>query len=163
MQNSTDKVDPDLKLLSAEPGLQNSYTTIFAKLQNPTATILSHLDVKAKITKKNDKEVLYSAENNSVSMAPNTNFKFPIDLQKHQMKAGDYTVTIDAVQSDTGKKWHLTKDFTIKEAAVKRINKEAVIEKQPMDYLPYIIAAGILLLCVIFFLTYKLIKQNKGR
>jgi hypothetical protein len=164
LQNSLDKVDPDLKLLAVEPGLQNSYTTIFATLQNPKATILSHLDIKAKITKKDGKEVLYSAENNSASMAPNTTFKFPIDLKKQQMKAGDYTVTIDALQSDTGKKWHLTKDFTIKKAAVKRINKEAVIEKQPTDYLPYIIAVAVLLLGVIFFLTYKLIKQqNKGR
>lgn len=149
--------------LSVEPGLQNSYTTIFAQLQNPTAGIINQLDIKAEITKKGQ-EVLYSAENAAVSMAPNTNFKFPVDLDKQQLKAGNYTLSMDAVQKDTGKKWHLTKDFTIKAAAVKKINKEAVIEKQPLDYLPYILAIGGVLIAVILVLTYKLIKQqNKGR
>ena len=164
LQNSFDQVSPDLKLLSVEPGLQNSYTTIFAQLQNPTAGIINQLDIKAEITKKGQQEVLYSSENAAASMAPNTNFKFPVDLNKQQLKAGSYTLSMDAVQKDTGNKWHLTKDFTIKAAAVKKINKEAVIEKQPLDYLPYILAIGGVLIAVILVLTYKLIKQqNKGR
>ncbi|HBR81382.1 MAG TPA: cell surface protein, partial [Enterococcus sp.] len=39
LQNDTDAVTPDLKLNSAKAGLQNSYTTVFANVQNPTPGI----------------------------------------------------------------------------------------------------------------------------
>ncbi|MDT2604598.1 DUF916 and DUF3324 domain-containing protein [Enterococcus dongliensis] len=164
LQNSMDKIDPDLKMLTVKPGLQNSYTTIFAKLQNPTATIMNKLAVNAKITKKGSKEVLYETKSNSLSVAPNTNFNYPIDLKKQKIQPGEYTVTIDATKTETGQKWHLAKNFTIQSDAVKKINKEAIIKKEPINYLPYMIVVGIVLVVVILFLSYKLMRQqNKGR
>jgi hypothetical protein len=161
LQNDTKAVAPDLKLRSAKPGLQNSYTTIFANIQNPEPTIISKTAIDAKITKKGSDKVLYETKKDNLSIAPNTNFDFPISLDKKEIAAGDYTVTIDAKEGNTNKTWHLTTDFTIKADKAKKINHEAVTEKQGIPYLPIIIGVGILLVLIILFLSYKLLKQKR--
>ncbi|MFO7232550.1 DUF3324 domain-containing protein, partial [Enterococcus faecium] len=161
LQNDTDAVTPDLKLNSAKAGLQNSYTTVFANVQNPTPGIISKVNFDAKITKKGSKDVLYETKKENMSIAPNTNFDFPISLNKEKIEAGDYTVTIDANEGNTDKTWHLTTDFTIQSEKAKKINKEAVTEDKGISYLPAIITVGILLLLIIAFLSYKLLKQKK--
>lgn len=160
LQNDTDAVTPDLKLNSAKAGLQNSYTTVFANVQNPTPGIISKVNFDAKITKKGSKDVLYETKKENMSIAPNTNFDFPISLNKEKIEAGDYTVTIDANEGNTDKPWHLTTDFTIQSEKAKKINKEAVTEDKGIPYLPAIITVGILLLLIIAFLSYKLLKQK---
>lgn len=160
LQNDTDAVTPDLKLNSAKAGLQNSYTTVFANVQNPTPGIIRKVNFDAKITKKGSKDVLYETKKENMSIAPNTNFDFPISLNKEKIEAGDYTVTIDANEGNTDKPWHLTTDFTIQSEKAKKINKEAVTEDKGIPYLPAIITVGILLLLIIAFLSYKLLKQK---
>ena len=161
LQNDTDAVTPDLKLNSAKAGLQNSYTTVFANVQNPTPGIISKVKFDAKITKKGSKDVLYETKKENMSIAPNTNFDFPISLNKEKIEAGDYTVTIDASEGNTDKTWHLTTDFTIQSEKAKKINQEAVTEDKGIPYLTAIITVGILLLLIIAFLSYKLLKQKK--
>ncbi|EGP5665645.1 DUF916 and DUF3324 domain-containing protein [Enterococcus faecium] len=161
LQNDTDAVTPDLKLNSAKAGLQNSYTTVFANVQNPTPGIISKVKFDAKITKKGSKDVLYETKKENMSIAPNTNFDFPISLNKEKIEAGDYTVTIDASEGNTDKTWHLATDFTIQSEKAKKINQEAVTEDKGIPYLTAIITVGILLLLIIAFLSYKLLKQKK--
>lgn len=161
LQNDTQAVAPDLKLRSAKPGLQNLYTTIFANIQNPKPTIISKTAIDAKITKKGSDKVLYETKKDNLSIAPNTNFDFPISLDKKEIAAGDYTVTIDAKEGNTNKTWHLTTDFTIKADKAKKINHEAVTETQGIPYLPIIIGIGLLLVLIILFLSYKLLKQKR--
>ncbi|PEH49552.1 DUF916 and DUF3324 domain-containing protein [Enterococcus faecium] len=160
LQNNTDKVTPDLKLLSAKAGLQNSYTTVFAHLQNPQPTIISKVAVDAKVTKKGSDKVLYETENENLSIAPNTNFDFPISLEKEKIAAGDYIVTIDAKEGNTNKTWHLTTGFTIKADKAKKLNHQAVIEHKEIPYPTIIIGIGVLGLLIILFLSYQLLKQK---
>lgn len=160
LRNTEDQIVPDLKLRSAKAGLQNSYTTIFANLQNPTPTIISKVSIDAKITRKGSKKILYETKKESLAIAPNTNFDFPVSLNKRKIAAGEYTVTIDAKEGQTNHSWHLTKDFTIKADKAKKINNEAVIEDQGIPYLPIIIGVGILLVLVILILSYKLLKKK---
>lgn len=163
LRNKQETITPNLKLLSVKTGLQNSYATIFAHLQNPTPTIIGHVHAKAVITKNGSTKVLYKAEKDEMSIAPNTNFNFPISLDKKKMDPGTYTLTLDAKEGKNQKEWHFTKTFTIKSEKAKKINKEAVTEDQAgVPYLPIIIGVGILLLGIIAFLSYKLFKQ-KGR
>ncbi|EOH89031.1 hypothetical protein UAO_01763 [Enterococcus villorum ATCC 700913] len=159
-QNKTNAVAPDLKLRSAKPGLQNSYTTIFANIQNPKPTIISKTTIDAKITKKGSEKILYETKKNNLSIAPNTNFDFPISLEKQKIAAGDYTVTIDAKEENTNKAWHLTTDFTIKADKAKKINQEAVTEKTDNSYLMIVMGVGSLLVLIILYLSYKLLKQK---
>lgn len=160
LQNKSTAVAPDLKLRSAKPGLQNSYTTIFANIQNPKPTIISKTTIDAKITKKGSEKILYETKKNNLSIAPNTNFDFPISLEKQKIATGDYTVTIDAKEENMNKAWHLTTDFTIKADKAKKINQEAVTEKTDNPYLMIVISVGSLLVLIILFLSYKLLKQK---
>lgn len=163
LRNNKNKVTPDLKLKAVKPGLQNSYATIFANLQNPTATIISKVNVNAVITKKGSDKSLYMEKKENLSVAPNTNFNFPIGLEKKKMDAGSYTLAMDVTEGNTQKKWHLQKDFTIKADKAKSINKEAVVEDTAqIPYLPIMIGVGLLLIGIIAWLSYKLLKQ-KGR
>lgn len=163
LENDTAKVEPELKLLSANPGLENSYTTIFAKVQNPTPTIINKVSFDAVITKKGSDKVLYQTKKENMSIAPNTNFRFPISLNKEKMAAGIYTMTIDAKEGKNNKKWHLTADFSIQATKARKINQQAILEKKEKEipYLPIMIVVGILLLLIILFLSYKLFKQKK--
>ncbi|MGH2236588.1 WxL protein host-binding domain-containing protein, partial [Enterococcus faecalis] len=52
------KVTPELKLNTVEPGLDNYRTTLFANLQNTTATMLTDMTVTAEVYKENDIQVL---------------------------------------------------------------------------------------------------------
>lgn len=96
LRNNSKPVSPDLKLISARTGLQNSYATIFAHLQNPTSTIISQVHTEATITKKGSSKVLYTANKDHMSIAPNTNFDFPISVNKKKIDPGTYTLTVDA-------------------------------------------------------------------
>ncbi|MGS6444844.1 DUF916 and DUF3324 domain-containing protein [Enterococcus hirae] len=163
LRNNSKPVSPDLKLISARTGLQNSYATIFAHLQNPTSTIISQVHTEATITKKGSSKVLYTANKDHMSIAPNTNFDFPISVNKKKIDPGTYTLTVDATTENNQKKWHLAKTFTIKPDNAKKINDEAITEeKAEVSYLPMIIGIGSLLLGIIAFLSYKLFQQ-KGR
>ena len=161
LETNTNKVTPDLKLLAARPGLENSYTTIFANVQNPTPTIISKVSFDATITKKGSKKVLYKSKKENMSIAPNTNFNFPIGLTKEKITPGNYTVTIDAKEGTTNKTWHLTTDFEIQAKKAEKINKKAVLENKGVTYLPIIIVVGLLLIGIILVLSYKLLKQKK--
>lgn len=152
-----------MKLISVRTGLQNSYATIFAHLQNPTSTIISQVHTEATITKKGSSKVLYTANKDHMSIAPNTNFDFPISVNKKKIDPGTYMLTVDATTENNQKKWHLAKTFTIKPENAKKINDEAITEeKAEVSYLPMIIGIGGLLLGIIVFLSYKLFQQ-KGR
>ncbi|UYY08795.1 DUF3324 domain-containing protein [Enterococcus faecalis] len=52
------KVTPELKLNTVEPGLNNYRTTLFANLQNTTATMITDMTVTAEVYKENNVEVL---------------------------------------------------------------------------------------------------------
>ncbi|EPI04318.1 hypothetical protein D920_00248, partial [Enterococcus faecalis 13-SD-W-01] len=161
LQNNTDPITPELKLISAKPGLQNSYTTVFANIQNPTPTIISKVKFDAKITEKGSEKVLYETQKENLSIAPNTNFDFPINLNKDKIAAGDYTVIIDAKEVGTSNMWHMSTDFVIEAENAKKINHEAVTDEKGIPYLPVIIAIGIFLLLIILLLSWKLLKQKR--
>ena len=107
--------------------------------------------------------MLYTANKDHMSIAPNTNFDFPISVNKKKIDPGTYMLTVDATTENNQKKWHLAKTFTIKPENAKKINDEAITEeKAEVSYLPMIIGIGGLLLGIIVFLSYKLFQQ-KGR
>ncbi|MBA5256742.1 DUF916 and DUF3324 domain-containing protein [Enterococcus hirae] len=161
LQNSLVKVTPDLKLKKVNVGLQNSYTTIFANIQNPTATIISKVAFDAKVTKKDSNEILYETKKENLSIAPNTNFDFPIGLNKDKIAAGNYTVTIDAKEQGTTHRWHMTSDLTIKADKANKLNHDAVTNEKGIPYLSLIIGIGLFLVLIILFLSWKLLKAKR--
>lgn len=150
-----------LKLKKVNVGLQNSYTTIFANIQNPTATIISKVAFDAKVTKKDSNEILYETKKENLSIAPNTNFDFPIGLNKDKIAAGNYTVTIDAKEQGTTHRWHMTSDLTIKADKANKLNHDAVTNEKGIPYLSLIIGIGLFLVLIILFLSWKLLKAKR--
>ncbi|MGX6962651.1 DUF916 and DUF3324 domain-containing protein [Vagococcus xieshaowenii] len=148
-------LNSDLKLTKATADQVNARNVIFAHLQNPTAKYLNQLTVSAKVTKRNQDEVIYKASQEQMQMAPNTTMTFPIRLLGEKIKSGKYTMTIDATSGED--KWHLTKDFEIKADEARKLNKSDVsIEKDnTMLYVLIGVALIIILLMVLIALQVK--------
>lgn len=164
IQNKSDAVTPDLKLLNAKAGLDNSYTTILANLQNPKATIIHKLNIDAKITPKGQKKVLYKTSKTQMAMAPNSNFNLPVSLNKNAIKPGKYTMHVKASAENGEYKWNLSKDFTIKSDEANKLNAKAVEVKKDYTWLIYVgIAVLLILIGVIVMLVLKLKRNKEGQ
>ncbi|MEB6070041.1 DUF916 and DUF3324 domain-containing protein [Enterococcus faecalis] len=152
------KVAPELKLNTVEPGLNNYRTTLFANLQNMTATMITDMTVTAEVYKENGTEVLHKTVKNNQSMAPNSNYNFPISWDNQAFQPGKYNLKLNAVDK-VGHKWSFHKEFEIKDN-VKKYNEEAVnLKDQPNknDYIMYILVFVLVVTVgIIIYLLWKI-------
>ncbi|MGX7265088.1 DUF916 and DUF3324 domain-containing protein [Enterococcus crotali] len=163
LRENEQAVKPVLQLNDVKPTLQNYRTAISANLQNTQATIINDLEVEAKISKKGSTEVLYETTKKDMSMAPNSNFYFPIMMDNQPLKAGKYTLRLSA--KDKTEAWKFEQDFDISPEDTKKLNKEAVdLVEEPTDWLKIglMIGGGVLaLLVVVGFVIYRHKKKKK--
>lgn len=163
LRESEQAVQPVLQLNDVKPTLQNYRTAISANLQNTQPTIINELEVEAKISKKGSTEVLYETTKKDMSMAPNSNFYFPITMNNHPLKAGDYTLRL--VAKDKTETWKFEQDFKISAEDTKKLNEEAVeLIEEPTDWLKIgllIGAALIILLGIVFFFIHRNKKKKQ--
>ncbi|HIB3678384.1 TPA: DUF916 and DUF3324 domain-containing protein [Enterococcus faecalis] len=156
------KVTPELKLNTVEPGLNNYRTTLFANLQNTTATMITDMTVTAEVYKENNAEVLRKTVKKNQSMAPNSNYDFPISWDNQAFQPGKYRLKLNAVDK-VGHKWSFNKEFEIKDN-VKKYNEDAVNIKDSTNknnYIVYILALMLILTVgVIIYLLLKIIKKK---
>jgi hypothetical protein len=156
------KVTPELKLNTVEPGLNNYRTTLFANLQNTTATMITDMTVTAEVYKEKSKEVLHKTVKNNQSMAPNSNYNFPISWDNQSFQSGKYSLKLNAVDK-AGHKWSFNKNFEIKDN-VKKYNEEAVDVKGQVnknDYIIYVLICIIIVaLVTIVFLLFNLNRKK---
>lgn len=124
LTETNEDVAPNLKLLDVNPGQVNFRNSILATIQNNQPSIISNLEMKGEIYKKNGNKVLYQTELKNLRMAPNSNFNFAVSLNNKEMKPGKYT--FKGVATAGEKKWKFTKDFTIDSTVAKLNNKKAV-------------------------------------
>ncbi|MGC2993705.1 DUF916 and DUF3324 domain-containing protein [Enterococcus faecalis] len=157
------KITPELKLNAVEPGLNNYRTTLFANIQNTTATMITDMTVTAEVYKEKSEEVLHKTVKSNQSMAPNSNYDFPISWDNQSFQPGKYRVMINAVDK-TGHRWSFNKYFEIKDNA-KKYNEEAVDIKAQVKNNDYIIRILVLIIIFAFitiiFLVFNLKKENK--
>ena len=158
------KVTPELKLNTVEPGLNNYRTTLFANLQNTAATMITDMTVTAEVYKENGTEVLHKTVKNNQSMAPNSNYNFPISWDNQAFQSGKYTLKLNAIDK-TGHKWSFNKEFEIKDN-VKKHNEEAVNIKDQTNKNDYVIYVLVFVLIftvgIIIYFLWK-INRKKGR
>ncbi|MBO0446167.1 DUF916 and DUF3324 domain-containing protein [Enterococcus ureilyticus] len=163
LRENEQTVKPVLQLNDVKPTLQNYRTAISANLQNTQATIINNLEVEAKISKKGSTEVLYETTKKDMSMAPNSNFYFPITMNNQPLKAGDYTLRLTA--KDQTENWKFEQDFNISAEDTKKLNKEAVdLEEEPTDWLKIGLIIGaiiIVLLGLLFFFIHRSKKKKQ--
>ncbi|KAF1299366.1 hypothetical protein BAU15_01590 [Enterococcus sp. JM4C] len=162
LQNAEDNREPDLRLVTAKAGLNNSYTAVLANFQNPMTKILRKLAIQAAITKKGQQEVLYKVDKSGMAMAPNSNFDLPISLNKETIKPGTYTLHVNASAEDQKYKWTFTKDFTIKADKARKLNEKAVEVKKNHTWLIYVIVGIFILLLIIIVLLVMKLRRSKN-
>ncbi|MDN3190648.1 DUF916 and DUF3324 domain-containing protein [Enterococcus faecalis] len=154
------KVTPELKLNTVEPGLSNYRTTLFANLQNTTATMITDMTVTAEVYKENGVEVLHKTVKNNQSMAPNSNYNFPISWDNQAFQPGKYRLKLNVVDK-VGHKWSLNKEFEIKDN-VKKYNEEAVNIKDQINKNNYVIYfLAFVLILTVGIIIYLLVKIKR--
>ncbi|MGX7418662.1 DUF916 and DUF3324 domain-containing protein [Carnobacterium gallinarum] len=160
VKETNKKIEPELKLNEINPNLENYRTVVTANLQNSKPKLESNLSVKAEVTKKGSSTVLHKAEKNSMSMAPNSNFDFPISWDNQKLEAGKYTLKLDVSTSDGN--WNFIKDFEIKLAESNKLNKAAV-ELEEDNSLAFIIlgALGVMIIVLLIILILKKRKEQR--
>lgn len=156
---------PELVLNDVKPTLLNYRTAVTLNLQNTKATIVNGLKVDASISKKGSSEVLYKETKEGLSMAPNSNFDYPISWANQALKAGEYEVSVKASAGE--KNWTFKKAFTISADESKKLNDEAVEVKQETDYFWLIIGVLVgvifLIIAIVVFFMYKKQKERKRK
>lgn len=129
LRESLNEVTPELKLNKIKPALLNYRTAVTANLQNTEATLIKGLNVHAKIWKKGSSKILHEIKKTDLSMAPNSNFDFPISWDNQILEAGSYTLKLEASSGEH--KWNFEEDFMISAKESRSLNKEAVeLEKK---------------------------------
>lgn len=121
------KIEPSFSLTNVHPGLANGYLTVFATLENPQPILMSQLKMEAEVTKKRQSESLHKVSK-TISIAPRSKFKLPINWEDEPLKKGTYELTIQLTDT-SGKKWQLKKEFKIA-GNDEKLNKEAVKVKK---------------------------------
>ncbi len=128
-----------------------------ANLQNTEATIMKDLSVNAKVMKKGSSNVLHETKKEGLSMAPNSNFDFPISWDNQSLDAGTYRLQLIAQSGED--KWEFDKEFTISEKHSTDLNKEAVeLEKTEPNWIliiSVVVGITVLLILVIGFFIYR--------
>ncbi|WII37045.1 DUF916 and DUF3324 domain-containing protein [Paenibacillus thiaminolyticus] len=117
-------VQPELELNEVQAGLMNYRPVVTANLQNIKSVIVSDLEVGARITKEGHKETLYETKKSQMSMAPNSNFDFPIRWEGRRLEPGKYHLYLTA--TDGNQTWEFDSMFEIKSEEAKVINQSAV-------------------------------------
>ncbi|WP_317945806.1 DUF916 and DUF3324 domain-containing protein [Carnobacterium maltaromaticum] len=162
LRENTNEVKPDLKLNQIKPALLNYRTAITANLQNIEATIIKDLSIDAKVMKKGNSDVLHETLKKDLSMAPNSNFDFPINWDNQSLEPGNYTLQLTATSGEN--KWNFEEDFNISSKESSTLNKEAVeLEKAEPNWLLIsliILVVLLLLIMMIGFLIYRYKKKK---
>ncbi|MEG0733141.1 MAG: DUF3324 domain-containing protein [Vagococcus sp.] len=74
----------------------DSRTIISGTIQNSVASIISNLEVDARIYRKNQEQPLFHRVETRMRMAPNSNFDFGVGTNDQPLKAGQYVMNIVA-------------------------------------------------------------------
>jgi len=152
MEMNEPKVEPALELNEVKATQINYRNAVTANIQNTEPTIVSPLEIEAKIFKEKGKKVLFTEANDDMRMAPNSNFDYAINWDNKEFKPGKYRLELTAKNEDN--EWEWEKFFTIENDEAKKLNKEAVeLEK---NYTMWYIIGGIILLLILLGFVYWL-------
>lgn len=185
LQQNTQKVAPDLKLHTVKASQVNGRNVISANLQNPEMAYLMQMNTQAQVQSLSDKKVKYTYSNAQMEMAPNSNFDLAIPVSikgslnnksSQPLKPGKYrlTMTVLGNKNDAGKyraevnnqgvgydyKWTFTKDFTIKSATARQLNKSDATVTQDKG-INWLMVIGIIIIALLMLIIFILLRRKK--
>ena len=158
LSNQTDATlykNKSVELYKVRPTLSNGHKVVQADICNPNPYIFHEADIIGKVYK--DKKLIVQNEKNNVSIAPYSIFPFELDWKKRELTSGQYTLKVDVLTKE--RNWHFERNFIIKNAEAKKINKGAAIK----IFIPrYVKILGMLLLVITILGTvYVVIRYTR--
>jgi len=163
LQESRQPVAPNLLLHQIQATQINRRNFVTANLQNPEPGIMQKLKINARVTKVGATQTLIRQQQSGLGMAPNSNFNFGIPWGTQNLPAGQYTLHLTA---QAGKRdWQFTRNFTIANRTVKRMNKTVLTPTQQPNYWLYALLGLLiaLLLAIIGYLWYRNRHQKSAK
>lgn len=161
------EVKPELVLNDVKATQISGNNAVSMNIQNKQAAMVKKLQLDAKLYYENETKPRYENHQESLTMAPNTNFNYKIDLKEQPFVPGNYTVKINA--NDGFRDWSWEKKFEIKEKEAKKYNATAINlppdQKPKFPWIP-VIGIGIGILAVILGIVYyfkQKMKQEQKR
>lgn len=168
---------PNLNLTKSFPDQVNARNVIMNNLQNDQPVYLNHLKIKAIIRKKGSDKTLYEfSKEDSMQVAPNSNFNFPVPLNGEKLDPGKYEVDLVAFGEEDPKgkyettsskegnkqkyryKWQMASEFEITKETAKKLNDRDVTIKRDHTLWYLVIGFALIimaLLLIIFFMKKK--------
>lgn len=161
IRENKNNVKPKIIMNEIKPMLLNYRTAITVNLQNTEATIINGLSVKAKVMKKGGSKKLHEVSKKELSIAPNSNFDFPINWENQILDTGKYTLQLVAKSGED--EWKFEEDFVISSKDSKLLNDGAIeLDKQPANWI-WIVTTVLFILLVFVILIIYFIYRNKKK
>lgn len=151
-------VAPDMRLHTVKAGQISGLNQIQANLQNPCPGLMKALKIESKVTKQGSSKSVLTQTKENMAMAPNTNFNYSIPWGDTQLKAGDYTLTLDAYAKG-GYHWHFVKNFTITQKDINSLKNR--INTPQKNYFWWFVAGGVIIVLLLAVIIYLLMKNRK--
>lgn len=152
---------PELLLHDVRPSLENYRNVVKANIQNTKPVIINNLTIETEVNKKGSKEILKKEKKEAMTMAPQSNFDFPISWGNKEFSPGKYELNLKATIKD-GESWSYKKEFVITAVEAKKLNNDAVDLENKKDYsLWYILIASLIfVLIIVLFIAIKYHKKK---
>jgi Bacterial protein of unknown function (DUF916)./Protein of unknown function C-terminal (DUF3324). len=181
MQQTDKLVPPVLDMTNVFPDQVNHRNVINANFKNSAKGFLKNMVIDANVTHKGQTDVLYKVQKDNMSMAPNSNFNFPLQLSGKRFQAGIYTYKADVygLKDSEGKysygkdvhgnpqhyryHWKFSKDFTISSSKASNLNTQDVTVQPDNSWIYWLIGIILLLILILifFFILWKRRKEEK--
>lgn len=160
VSNTRSNVQPELDLLDVFASQLNYRNVFSATIQNFTPTFVNRLEVEAEVRLEGQDEILYTANQEQLQMAPNSHFEFPISLNGDRFVSGNYEVTMTARSGEN--EWTWKKKFTIEAEEARTLNRSDVTLESEINWWMIVAIVFILLLFgAIVYLLYQKKKREK--
>lgn len=155
LQNTTDEISPELKIINAQAIQANSRNAINVTVDNEKATYVKDVTINYQVEK--DGKTIVKDKKEQLSLAPSSSMPFLIQMNNTEFSPGTYTVKMTI--NSGGQKWTSTPTFTVNQEKAKEYNeKDVSIEDKSTN--PWI---WIGLAVIIVLLTIVIVMYNRNR
>ncbi|MEB7792123.1 DUF916 and DUF3324 domain-containing protein [Enterococcus faecalis] len=158
LQQKTNKIVPDLKLVTADSKAFNEVPYIRFLYQNPKGTIISQLVFKTKLYYRD--KLFIENTSNTYLVAPYSHFNLRLDLKGQTVKSGEYRAEIVAQSEE--KTWRFTKKFKISGKEARKTNKNTVYQIEKTNW-KLLGLGGILIIALALFIFLLIRDRLKTR
>lgn len=164
LRQNTDAVKSDIKLDKSFETNNNGQVAVVAEMDNDVPTLEKQVEVSARVTPKNSNKVILKSEKKSMSMAPNSYFNYPINVntitgpsKNKRLKSGTYTMYLDVRANNNKDKWNLKRNFTVTNKQVAKINNKTPDRSKDV----WIILGVIAVLVIAGAIVIRVYRRNK--